>query len=739
MKNLFTIGLCLLTFHLFSQEKLNWKTHVKKADEFFAKSLYADAAEHYEAAWRQKPKKKELIFKAAEAYYTIKDYKKAASAYQHVKDDQKNYPLAGLRYARCLKQDGNYDEASREFVYYREKYSGADRAILQEVVQNEILGCELGIKLSGEPMTKDVQLLHLSGEVNSPETEFAPIPFNDNVLYFSSNMSNKAKIYFTMREKEGDWKKAAPPKNFPEIPNEHFCNGTLTPDGKRFYFTICKSIENWGGLTTRCEINMIKKVGDTWTAPLRLRDYINLENATATHPFVLHKDGKEIIYFASNREGSIGGMDLWFVERSVDSDDIDFSFPVNLGGEINTLGDEMTPFYDLKDGVLYFSSNGHITLGGQDVFKATGGLTRWTTPENIGQPFNSSADDFYFTKSPTGHLGFLASNRIFGMEKITTTHEDLFEFRLQKEAFKQEVAERIIEEKPVKKEEPKQPVVATTPPPVPEALKVKGNIFDKMQDISIEGATVYLYEVSPENKKRLVANQRSETGKFEFTILPDRRFVLEAQKDGYAKSTMEFSSKEGVSVTEDLFMVKASEQAMAENTEGAPPAEVKKEDKQTVKINTSPKTSTKPSDTAKPKSKEPVMTKPEDDKISEPTAITSKDLEYTGAPYVARGRSGADNAQFSTSAPRHQGEYFKIQLLAIDKFDPAQERYQPIEGLGRLDTEFLTEKKLHRVLLAEFFSLDDAKAMLKTVQQKGFPKAFIVKYTEGERHGMIYR
>jgi hypothetical protein len=260
-----------------------------------------------------------------------------------------------------------------------------------------------------------------------------------------------------------------------------------------------------------------------------------------------------------------------------------------------------------------------------------------------------------------------------------------------------------------------------------------------MQDVTIEGATVYLYEMSADNKKRLIANQRSDSGKFEFTILPDRRFVLEAQKDGYAKSTMEFSSKEGVSVAEDIFMVKASEQTMAENTEEAPPATVKKEEKPAVKINTSPKTTTKPAETATPKSKEPVMTKPEDDKFSEPAPITSKDLEYTGAPYVARGRSSADNAQFSTSSPRHQGEYFKIQLLAIDKFDPAQERYQPIAGLGRLDTEFLTEKKLHRVLLAEFFSLADAKAMLKTVQQKGFPKAFIVKYVEGDRIGMIYR
>src|SRR5690606_23435864 len=145
------------------------------------------------------------------------------------------------------------------FVYFLNNYNAADKPVLSEIVQNEIRGCELGIKLSAEPAENKVQLMHLNNNVNSPETEFAPIPFTDDVLYYSSTMSNKARICFTMREKGGDWKKSAQPKNFPDIPNEHFCNGTLTPDNKRFYFTICQSQESWGGLTTRCEINVIKK------------------------------------------------------------------------------------------------------------------------------------------------------------------------------------------------------------------------------------------------------------------------------------------------------------------------------------------------------------------------------------------------------------------------------------------------------------------------------------------------
>ena len=124
----------LLSLNLIAQDKLSWKKHVKLADQLYAEAQYADAAEHYEAAWRQKTKKKELIHKAAESYYIVKDYRKAAAAYEKVKDDVKDYPLAGLKYARCLKQDGEFDAASRELANYISKYEGEDKEIVEKIV-----------------------------------------------------------------------------------------------------------------------------------------------------------------------------------------------------------------------------------------------------------------------------------------------------------------------------------------------------------------------------------------------------------------------------------------------------------------------------------------------------------------------------------------------------------------------------------------------------------------------------
>lgn len=774
MKNLLILALAVIAFPLMAQDGMNWKAHLKLADELYSKSLYADAAEHYEAAWRQKPKKDELIHKAAECYYIIKDYKKAIAAYKNIKDNNKDFPLAGLRYARCLKQDGNYDEASREFIDYLNKYEEGDKAIITEIVQNEIRGCELGLKFYGEEMPDNVKIIHPGDAINSPETEFAPIPFNDDVLYFSSTVSSKAQIYFTMRNKAGEWKQAGPPKNFPELPGQHYGNGTLTPDGKRFYFTICESEENWGGLTTRCEINVIKKIGDTWTTPQRLRDYINLAGSTTTHPYVIHREGKEILYFSSNREGSIGGMDLWSVERDINSNDIDFTFPVNLGPQINTLGDEITPFFDETENVMYFSSNGHVSVGGMDIFKVVAKRNDWGTPENIGLPFNSMADDFYFTKMPSGNGGYIVSNRVFGMEKITTTHEDIFEYRYEE-------TPAVVKNKPTPEVDKKpETTPKDTRPTAPQTvnLKLMGGVYDKNSDELVKSVKVSLYEVLDNGNKRLLTNQAFDSGRYEFALLPNRTFVVEAEKDGYTNGTFRFSTNDESDVVEDLFLQKAAKQediveagtniekkestlpakkepSIADATKDAQRAAIDKE-KRDVKINTSPKNddvtdTTEPTgnqEAPKEEKNEPARDSYSDnDKVIAVPSRRSKEKDLT-APnfedyeddfYIARGQSRADRVEFRTNSPRHKGTYYKIQIQAIDNFNRASGKYDWVRKKGRIDTEYILNKGLTRVLIAEFFSFSEAKILLREIQRQGFERAFIVKYQNGERYGMIYR
>ena len=185
MKYLLVVLFTLIAFAGNSQSKVSAKQLVKEADDLFQKSLYTDAADFYEKAFRKKTKRKEYIERAAECYYITRDYKKAAAAYRHIKDERKKFPLAGLRYARSLKQSEKFDEASREFVYFINNYNEEDKATVNEIVQAEIRGCEEAIKMTSEPINENIEIYHLSEQINSHETEFAPIPFNEKALYFS--------------------------------------------------------------------------------------------------------------------------------------------------------------------------------------------------------------------------------------------------------------------------------------------------------------------------------------------------------------------------------------------------------------------------------------------------------------------------------------------------------------------------------------------------------------------------
>ena len=290
-------SLLLLAFTLLSlplQAQSNWRKNVKDADEFYRKGQYAEAARLYGAAFEVKLSKKDLAYRAGEAYGMAKDYAAAALLLEQALGKAKNFPLVGLKYAQALKQNGKYAEASLAFSNFIGAYRGADIEQVALVVENEIRGCELGVQLQSNTAAPGVKVVHLGPAINSAATDFAPIAYSEDILYFSSTKDERAQIYRS-ENIQGEWSTASLSTNFPEIENDHFCNGTLTPDNKRFYFTICRTVEKKGELKSRCEIYVTKRQGNTWSLPERLRDYVNLEDATTTHPFVIYNGTTEIL------------------------------------------------------------------------------------------------------------------------------------------------------------------------------------------------------------------------------------------------------------------------------------------------------------------------------------------------------------------------------------------------------------------------------------------------------------
>ncbi len=687
----------MLATSLQAQDKLSWKKHVKLAEELYAKAQYADAGDHYRSAFKLKTKKKEFAYKAGECFYIIRDYRNAADAWKNVKDDASLDPLVGLRYARCLKQNGEYEAASSELVNFVGHYQGADKTVVSQIVQNELRGCELAAQLSIKGDDPNITVAHLGSNVNTLETEFAPCPYGDEALYFSSTMAKRAEIYRSIKSNGSEWGKATPIENFPVIENDHFCNGNLSADATRFYFTICKSKENWGGLTTQCEIFVTRRVGKTWTSPERLPDYVNEGGSSTTHPFVVKGETSEVLYFASNRKGGMGGMDIWYTTRDNNSSANDFTLPINCGSRINTIGDEITPFFDNLEGNLYFASNGQTSMGGYDIFSVKGAKSQWEKPNNAGTPLNSPADDFFFVKTSSGKGGFFVSNRTFESEKVTTTDEDIFSFTYN---------------------QPTRQWVA------------KGEVFDKASRSLVSNAEVSIYEFSNSGQKRFLNKMISEDGTYSFTVEPSRKYALEALKDGFFPAVYEFDTYDFANYSDfgaPIYM------EGYDQTGGEEPVAVKENPKTNPKEKEGAGGMKKVVVKEKMPSKEKPVIKPpvKEEEVAEKTETGNKEKVEKPKPASAKPKSDLKN-------PTSEGTYYKIQIIAIGKYDASHPRYSKVKNMGRIDTEHLAERKLYRVLVGDYASLEDALTALPDVRaEKDFGTAFIVEYRDGERIGDV--
>lgn len=665
---------------LFAQEELNWKKHKKLADNLFEATQYVDAAAHYEAAWKQQPKEIELIFKAGESYDLIKDFKKAIQAFQHVKTENKRFPLVGLKYARALKQDGQYETAKEAFIYFINAYQGNDKAVVSVIVANEIKGCEKGIALKNNPQKSTIQVKHLSENLNSPAIEFAPIPYSDDLLYYSSTMKGNQAYLFRSQRKNGEWNKAVIAEGLPKFPNKHFANGSFAPNAKRFYFTLC---DNGDGLNSKCEIYVLKREKAKWSEPIRLRDYINIDNAnTTTQPWVVHQNGQEILYFASDREGGFGQMDIWYTTRSINSDDIDFTYPVNAGAEINSLGDEITPFYDLNNSTLYYSSNGKVTLGGWDVFQTKGALDQWEPIENLGAPINSSADEFYYVLKPSGKGGFLASNRLYGAEKISTQHEDIFEF-----------GESITNK---------------------ATLNAIGQVMDGETMLPINDVRISLYELI-DGRAKLLSSKKMAQSNYRFQILPEKKLRLVAEKAGYLKNVYDFDSYNADNSIDYTHIFSLNSRTSAATVVTAP-------SEKTEQALPNYSASTTPMD-------ETIVN------IPPKTPKSSSPVRNNRTSSSATIKIGGNN---NTAKAKELGTIYKVQVVAVNYHDINHPRYKYVKSLGEIETEKLVDRGITRVLITDLVDKQAATAIKEKVVKYGFVDAFVVKYKDGKRVGRIW-
>lgn len=391
---------------------------------FISSGLYKQV---YNAV-KEKEIKAEAAFGAAESFRKINDYKNAEYWYTQTLKNDANKLEAIWYVAMEMKNTELYEQAKTKFEEYKSKGGYGPNA------DHEILGCVKGMEWKKEDTRYVVDNLKA---LNTKNSDFGAVAYKGDALYFSSDResADNKKVYGRTGDKFLDIYKAElkRPKRGETAPNIgkvdvaeginfDYNEATGTFSNSKIYFTICNGTE---GKENSCKIYEATLSGKAFTKVEALSfcddSLVNYGQPTVT------TDGKTM-YFSADLPGGFGGKDLYVTTYNAGNKT--WSKPANMGGAINTNKDEMYPFIH-SSGTLYFSSNGHVGMGGLDIFSTKNNNGTWETPANMKYPVNTGADDFSFTVSDDKQTGYLSSNREGGRGK-----DDIYNFYLKPLVFK---------------------------------------------------------------------------------------------------------------------------------------------------------------------------------------------------------------------------------------------------------------------------------------------------------------
>lgn len=399
------------------------------AQEQFDKGDYFYAIQYYEKAMALDSNSVDIIWKFAETQRAYKNYRKAEYYYAKVyqKEAAQIYPASLLNLGLMQKQNGKYDEALATFKKAKKKYYKDKKGYLYQKSKKEV---ESTVWAKSSLIdTAEVSFIRLPETVNTKNSEFGHGIYNNELVFSSlrADSVSAAEEVYTVGYHTNLYKSEMVSNEFTEsekiqaLFEESFNtgNGSFSLDGNRFYFSQCSE----DGYNYTCKIMVAQYSNDQWTYIDSLGDIINEEGANTTMPCIAKFDGKEILIFASDREGSKGGLDLYY---SVVRNGNQFG-KVRPIKSLNTIDNDITPWWDEANKRLYFASSWHNGYGGYDVFYSDF-KSKFMPPVNAGLPTNSSANDIYFFKDVD--TGYVTSNRVGVLySKNITCCSDIFSLK----------------------------------------------------------------------------------------------------------------------------------------------------------------------------------------------------------------------------------------------------------------------------------------------------------------------
>ena len=377
---------------------------------------------------------------------------------------------------------------------------------------------------------------NLGSGVNSPDDEYLPTLTADGqtLIFTRYNRPAMAEDFCQSRKRDAQWGKAvrmAEPLNSEE--NEGA--GCISQDGRILYFTACGRKDGMG----RCDLYISYRKEGGWSQPQNLGPTVNT-GGWESQP-CLSIDG-QTLYFVSDRKDGLGGMDIWrstLVEGQ-------WSKPVNMGPGINTKGDEKSPFISFDNNTLYFSSNGHIGMGGLDLFMCRRtDDTSWSEPQNLGYPINTQGDESSLIVSPDGSTAFFSSDKFGGQGGL-----DLYCFALPEQ----------VRPEPV---EYKEEITEVAPElEVGESITLKNVFFQTGKYTLLDVSIVELDKVVEMMQKH--PNMRIELGGHTDNVgRPEANQKLSEQR---AKAVYDYLVKKGISADRLTYKGYGQTEPVADNT-----------------------------------------------------------------------------------------------------------------------------------------------------------------------------
>ncbi len=532
------------------------------ADKHYNNLEYYLAAHEYARVLRGDSLNAYSMYQLAECYRNYFDYKLAEVFYLKVAQRFRDkYPLARFWYATMLKDNGNYKKAIDNYEKYREEHVDTDleTELYREKAYQEIVGCKLAIEDGLKPK-KDYGFKCLPKPVNSYEGDYSPVIFeNDTFLTLTSSRRGSVgghrdnslggaftDVYRFQKSNDTIWEVVKHNQlndEFNKLNTEYNeSSGSFTGDEKKYYFTRCDElikVDNFEEFN--CIVYVSYGKNGKWEKPVRLNENINTPGQWNSQPSI-SPDGN-ILFFASKRPGGLGMQDIWY---STCNGDDQWGPPINLGDKINTLFSDLSPRYYADQKVLFFSSTGHGGHGGLDIFM-TKEDDGFQTIINLGYPFNSNRDDFYFVLGDK--KGYITSNREGGIG-----NDDIYTFDVKSKKniiHAIELPDDTITDDaliPVAKES-REEHIADIPKDTDGASKlaqITGNVTDS---ISLKPSPNIEVSLLDEHGDVIAKTTTNDQGVYNFNNLPNNKEFKVVMRNPDHKNLAYLTSKPNISYT----------------------------------------------------------------------------------------------------------------------------------------------------------------------------------------------